>query len=591
MGKDTNRPTGSLARAWRMLAPLMWTHRRTLGFGMAALAMKDLLAAVAPLAIRAAVDAIADGFDWGRVGWFAAAMVALTCVKGIFQYWMRTLIIGVSRDIEYGLRQKLFAHLMRLDSGFYGSNRIGDLMARATNDLNAVRMMLGPGVMYTTETGLTLVLVSAILFWVDWRLTLVALAPAPLVSIAVVFFGQRIHGRFQKIQALFSDISSRVQESLAGVRVVRAYTQEEAEVGRFEELNRNYIHQNLRLTLLQGLFMPVLEALIAASFLIVLWVGGQRLLAREITLGTFLMFNVCMGMLAWPMIALGWVVNLVQRGTASLARIEEILSHQPSIAAPPDAVALPETLTGEIVFDCATVEFAGRRALDGISLRIPAGSTAAIVGHTGSGKTTLVNLVPRLVDTTMGSVRVDGIDVRRTDPEALRRHIAFVPQETFLFSATLGENIAFGVEGATREMIQRAAGQAGLGPDLASFPLGLDTIVGERGITLSGGQKQRTAIARALLRNPSILILDDALASVDTVTEERILGELAVIMGGRTSILISHRVSTVRAAGRIFVLNQGRLAEEGTHDELIARGGYYAELHERQMLEEELGAV
>jgi ATP-binding cassette subfamily B protein len=449
--------------------------------------------------------------------------------------------------------------------------------------------------MYTLETGLTFVLVAGILFWVDWKLTIVALAPAPLVSFAVIFFGGRIHARFQRIQSLFSDISSRVQESLAGVRVVRAYTQEEPEMARFETLNRDYIAQNLRLSMLSGLFMPVLEALIAASFLIVLWVGGERLLAREITLGTFLMFNVYMGMLAWPMIALGWVVNLIQRGTASLARLEEIYARVPAIAAPANPVALPAPLRGEIVFDRATLHFdaasGGRTALNQVSLRIPAGSTAAIVGHTGSGKTTLVNLIPRLLDVNDGAVRVDGVDVRQVDPQSLRRHIAFVPQETFLFSATLGENIAFGVEGATEADILRAAEQAGLGPDLASFPAGLETVVGERGITLSGGQKQRTAIARAILRNPAILILDDALSSVDTITEERILSELTHIMRGRTTILISHRVSTVRSADRIFVLDQGLLAEEGAHDELIGRGGYYAELHERQMLEEELGAV
>ena len=581
----------TLKKTWTVLSPMLWAHRRTMALGLGALILKDLLGAVAPLAIRAGVDSITTGFSLERVGVFAGVMVALAVAKGLFQFWMRTLIIGVSRDIEYDLRRRLFGHLVTLDAGFFGTYRIGDLMARATNDLNAVRMMLGPGIMYTLETGLTFVLVAGILFWVDWRLTLVALAPAPLVSFAVIFFGQRIHARFQKIQSLFSDISSRVQESLAGVRVVRAYTQEEAEMARFETLNRDYIAQNLRLSMLSGLFMPVLEALIAASFLIVLWVGGQRLLAGQTTLGTFLMFNVYMGMLAWPMIALGWVVNLIQRGTASLARLEEIFERQPTIAAPASPVALPQPLKGDIVFDQVTLRFGERTALDHVSLRIPAGSTAAIVGHTGSGKTTLVNLIPRLLDVNDGAVRVDRIDVRAVDPEALRRNIAFVPQETFLFSATLGENIAFGVEGATREAILKAAEQAGLGPDLASFPAGLETIVGERGITLSGGQKQRTAIARAILRDPAVLVLDDALASVDTITEERILTALTGIMRGRTTILISHRVSTVRSADRIFVLDKGRLAEEGTHDQLIARGGYYAELHERQMLEEELGAV
>jgi ATP-binding cassette subfamily B protein len=407
----------------------------------------------------------------------------------------------------------------------------------------------------------------------------------------VIYFGQRIHTRFETIQKMFSDISSRVQENLSGVRVIRAYVQEEPELRHFERLNEAYIEQNIRLARLSGLFMPLLQALIGLTFLIVLWFGSYRLLSGDLSLGSFVMFNTYMGMLVWPMIAMGWVVNLMQRGTASLARVKELLDAQPSIAAPADPAPL-ESVAGEIEFRGVGLQYAtGTRALEQVDVQIPAGSTIAIVGHTGSGKSTLVSLIPRILDPTAGSVLIDGIDVRALSPEQLRRYIGFVPQETFLFSATIAENIAFGVENATPEEIRRAAEIAGLGPDVASFPNGLETMVGERGLTLSGGQKQRTAIARAVLRNPRILILDDALASVDTVTEERILTSLSGVMQNRTTILISHRVSTVRNADRILVLEHGTIVEEGSHEELLSNGGYYADLYERQLLEEELEAI
>jgi ATP-binding cassette subfamily B protein len=390
---------------------------------------------------------------------------------------------------------------------------------------------------------------------------------------------------------MFSDISSRVQENLAGVRVVRAYAQENAEVAEFETLNKHYIRENIGLARIQGLFMPMLQALIGVTFLLVLWAGGRQLMEGKITLGSFVMFNTYMGMLIWPMIALGWVVNLMQRGTASLNRINEILHERPGIAAPLSGAVRTGDLAEDIRFRGVVMRFGSRDALAGIDLTIRAGETVAIVGHTGSGKTTLVSLIPRLFDPTSGSVQIGSTGVKDMDPEALRCGIGFVPQETFLFSATLAENIAWGKPDATAEEIQRAAEIAGLGADIETFPDGLNTVVGERGLTLSGGQKQRTAIARAVLRNPSILILDDALSSVDTVTEEKILNGLAGVMQNRTTILISHRVSTVKNAHRIVVLSHGKIVEMGTHSELQARGGYYSELYEKQQLEEELEAI
>ncbi len=565
----------------------LWRYRRGMALGGLCLVMKDLAQALQPLMIRGAVDSFRSGSAFVR---FAGYLVGLALLKGIFQYWMRVILIGISRDIEFDLRNDLFAHLIRLSPEYYARTRTGDIMARATNDLNAVRMMLGPGVMYWFETSLTFILAIAIMTRVDWRLAIFAVMPAPAVSLAVILFGRVIHDRFENIQAMFSDISSRVQENLSGVRMIRAFVQEKAEMRRFEELNRAYIAQNLRLVRVQGLFQPLLEALIGVTFLVVLWVGGQQVLAGRISVGSFVMFNTYMGMLVWPMIALGWVVNLMQRGSASLQRINDILHEQPSIAAPPDAVSLG-AVRGDIEFREVTVDYGSGPALNGIDLRIPAGTTLAVVGHTGSGKSTLVNLLPRLFDPTSGAVLLDGIDVRRVDPAELRRQIGFVPQETFLFSATIAGNIAFGVEGATPEQIRRAAEMAGLASDIEGFPMGFDTQVGERGITLSGGQKQRTAIARALLREPRILILDDALSAVDTLTEERILTHLADMMRGRTVILISHRVSTVRQADAIVVLERGEIVERGTHEELVAAGGYYAALSQKQMLEEELESI
>ncbi|HTS25879.1 MAG TPA: ABC transporter ATP-binding protein [Bryobacteraceae bacterium] len=582
----------------RTLRKYLWRYRWGMAMGFVCLTLKDLAVAGQPLLIRRVIDELSVMVRGGAAAAgarslalrFVAYMAVLALFKAIFQYGMRVIIIGISRNVEYDLRNDLFQHLIGLSPDYFGRTRTGDIMARATNDLNAVRMMLGPAVMYCFETSLTFALAIAIMVSVDWRLALLSLAPAPVVSLIVLISGRAIHTRFQRIQAIFSDISSRVQENLSGVRMVRAFAQEQAEIRRFEELNRHYIAQNLNLVRIDAIFEPLMEMLIGLTFLVVLWIGGHQVLEGRLSLGGFVMFNTFMGLLVWPMIALGWVVNLMQRGTASLGRINQILRERPTIHAPREPQHLAHPL-GRIEFHGVSMDYGSGPALASVDLSIPAGATIAVVGRTGCGKSTLVNLVPRLMDPTDGRITLDGIELRDLDPADLRRHIGFVPQETFLFSATIAENIAFGVDTATAEEIRNAADIAGLATDIEGFPAGYETMVGERGITLSGGQKQRTAIARAILRNPRILILDDALSSVDTLTEERILTRLAGVMAGRTVILISHRVSTVRQADRIVVLENGRIVEEGTHAELIESGGYYAELSQKQMLEEELEAI
>jgi ATP-binding cassette subfamily B protein len=586
--KKTAGSFANLRDTWASAWPYLKRYRRGLALGFGALILKGVAATGMPLLIREGIDSLFGPAPFRGALTFAAAMVALAVVKGFFQYWMRIVLIGISRDVEFDLRNDLFQKLTTLAPEFFVRQRTGDLMARATNDLNQVRMMLGPGVMYWFETMFQFLFAFAVMLGVDWKLTLISLAPAPLVTFVVIHFGRKIHERFERIQDMFGGISSRVQENLSAVRLLRAFRQEDAEIRRFESMNRDYIAANLDLAWKTGMFMPLLSGLIGLTSLAVLWAGGTRLLDGSLTPGSFVMFQTYLNMLIWPMIAFGWVINLTQRGSVSLARIQGVLDERPMIASPSAPVAVPSPLQGEIEFDDVTLRYGDREALRGATLRIPAGSTAAIVGHTGSGKSSLVSLIPRLWDATGGAVRIDGIDVRDFDPRELRERIGFVPQETFLFSTTLAKNIAFGVREARPEAIAEAARLAGLESDIADFPDGYETMIGERGITLSGGQKQRVAIARAILRDPRILILDDALASVDTLTEERILTALSDTMRRRTTILISHRVSTVRNADRIFVIEDGRVAEQGSHAELVALGGYYADLYRKQLLEEEL---
>ena len=609
----------------RPLVPYLKHHRLGLFLGALCVLLTNGISVQFPRVIQHAVDDLNQNITTHILATYALLIVGVFVAKGIFQFLTRWIVIGISRDIEFDLRNDLFAHLERLSYSFYQRNRTGDIMAKATNDLNAVRMLLGPAIMYSANT---IVLTAFALFYMlkmSPMLTLYAFLPLPVASIVIQYFGRRIHERFERIQAMFSDISARAQENFSGARVIRAYVQEQAEIAAFESANREYIRRSLKLVRLMGMLWPTLELMLGAAIVIVLWLGGREVirgqmqvdlvsylgtrstlhLSGAMSVGQFAAFNTYMMQLTWPVIALGWVINIFQRGTASMVRIQEIFSQQPEIANVTNGATgvspvhreagARATVQGEIEFRNLNFAYNGTAVLRDINLRIPAGSSLAIVGPTGSGKTTLVNLIPRIYDADPGTVLIDGRPIRQFPLDALRRHVGFVPQETFLFSDTIRENIAYGIAQehgeAAPEEIQAAAEAANIAQDIEGFPEGYKTTVGERGITLSGGQKQRTAIARALLRSPRILILDDALSSVDTHTEDKILNHLREIMQGRTTIFISHRVSTVRNADNIAVLHQGRIVEQGTHDQLLARNGYYTDLYNKQLLEEELAEV
>ena len=522
---------------------------------------------------------------------YGSLVVLMTVAQGVFLFTQRRLLINMSRDIEYDLRNDFYSHLQKLPFEFYQTHRTGDLMARATNDLSAVRMIVGPALMYSMNTVFAMAIIVPKIISISWRLTLLAFLSMPLVAFATNFFSKRIHDRFEKVQEYFGTVSNRAQESLAGVRVIRAYTQERPEIESFRRVNREFVNRNLSLIRLSGIFHPILQFFIGLGFIAVLWFGGTLTIRGTISIGQFVQFTLYLGYLVWPMIALGWVINIFQRGMASMGRMHQIMSIEPEIRDTAETDNLSD-IEGEIEFRNLTFNYeaTARPALEDINLRIAPGQTVAFVGAVGSGKSTLMNLVTRLLDAEPGQVLIDGYPIRQFPLGVLRASIGYVPQETFLFSETIAENIAFGVDSTAIEEIELAAVEAGIAEDINEFPKGFQTIVGERGITLSGGQKQRTAIARALIRRPKILILDDSLSSVDTYTEEKILAHLRRIMRGRTSLIVSHRVSTVKDADLIVVLEDGRIAERGTHDSLVARGGLYAELYEKQLLEEELAA-
>ena len=576
----------------RRLLAYVRRYRAAFTLGFLCIVATTAISLAGPWVLKYAIDDLTAAVTAAKLAFYGGALLGLAAVGGIFRFLQRRIIIGASRDIEFDLRNDFFARLQLFEPAYFHRNRTGDLMSRATNDLNAVRMMIGPAVMYLSNTVLTFVTVITLMLSLNRRLTLLSLIPLPILSVAVYFFGAVIHRRFDRIQDQLSTISAVTQEALAGVRVVRAYRQEHFEIQRFRLANEEYLRRNRKLIRVEGAFFPIMGLLMGIGALLVLWLGSRDVIEGRMTIGELVAFNSYLMMLAWPMIAFGWVTNLLQRGTASWKRMLDVLTAEPAItdAGANSHVTSREQIRGDIEFRDLTFAYGDTVVLRRISARLPGGSTTAIVGATGSGKSTLLNLLPRLNDPPPATVFIDGIDVRDLPLAVLRGAIGFVPQEPFLFSASVADNIAFGARAASREQVEQAAHVSRLDKDLVDFPKGYDTVVGERGITLSGGQKQRTAIARAVITDPKILVLDDALSAVDTYTEEEILSRLAGVMRSRTTILVSHRISTVRNADQILVLDDGAIVERGTHDQLVARNGLYAELYRKQLLEEELAA-
>ena len=553
-----------------------------------------------PYLVGKAIDDLSADVTWNKIIYYTLVILGVSLVSGIFLFWQRRLLINTSRHIEYDMRRDFYAALVNQPLEYFQNNRVGDLMARATNDLSAVRQIVGPMILYSFQAIFALAIVLPIMLNVNVKLTLLLLIPMPFVSLTVKFLGEQIHVRFEKIQEFFSDITARAQENLTGVRVIRAYAQEDAEIEKFQELNREYAKRNIALVKFGAAMRPLLFFFIGLGFVIIVAVGVPMAVRGEISAGEFTSFILYLQRMIWYLIALGYVVNLYQRGTASLKRFNAILETEPTIKDAPNTSEQPK-IKGKIEFRHLTFAYNGKPVLEDINLTIEQGTTVALVGKTGSGKSTLVTLVPRLLDAPENTIFIDDVPIRSFPIEQLRRSIGFVTQETFLFSDTLAENIAFGVEKSkalqsnsiSRSLlsVEKAAEVAGLADDIKDFPYKYEQRVGERGITLSGGQKQRTAIARAVMRNPRILILDDSLSAVDTYTEETILHNLRDIRTDRTTLIVSHRVSTIRDADFICVLHDGRIIERGTHDELLNLGGEYADLYQRQLLEEELEAT
>ena len=573
------RPLGRYFRRYRSLL--------IVGFTIAAIGAG--VSTLPPYILRRAIDDLnTQGVDPGRLSRFALLIVGVAAVDGVFKFGQRRLIGGVSYYIEAALRGDLFRQYLRLDQGFFGQNHTGDLMARATNDLSAVRQMLGPGLSSIVGAGLTLVTAAVWMLAIDLRLALVTLLLLPMITVAFVLIGQRMRERFTKVQEQFGHLSTRAQENFSGIRTIKAYAQEEAEVADFLTANREYQRRNLNYVLLSGAIWPMMILLIGLTAGLVLLVGGRAVASGRLTLGEFVQFNADVGLLSWPMIALGWTITLYQQGTASLGRIAEVLDREPAIKQP-EAPAPLRKISGDVRYEDVGVRYGDTWVVRHVSFHVPVGGSLAIVGATGAGKTTLINLLGRVQDPSEGSILIDGNDVKHVPLDLLRENIGYVPQDTFLFSLPLRENVAFGRDEYTEQEFEDAVLVSQLVNDLPQFPEGMDTMLGERGVTLSGGQKQRTAIARAVLRDPAVLILDDALSSVDTHTAAEILGHLRRVMEGRTTIIIAQRIATVKDADQIVVIDDGRIVERGTHADLVRLNGYYAAMYRRELLQQELG--
>jgi ATP-binding cassette subfamily B protein len=570
------------------LSKYLKRHRNALVIGSFCIALLQALALLIPWLSKLAVDEISRGTGPRVLLKYAFLIVATAAVQGVFRFFMRNLMIGASRKIEYELRNDLFAHLLKLSPSYFSRTRTGDIMAKATNDVNAIREFLGPGIMYSINTVITLAAATSLMLYIDPVLTAYALIPIPALALVVNRFGRLVRERFEQVQQQFSKLTARAHENLSGIRIVKAYGNEDFEKRQFGSLNEEYILKNLKLVKVWGTFHPLIALVGGLGAVIVLWIGGTEVVRGRISLGDFVAFSGYLAMLTWPAIALGWVVNLVQRGAASMKRVAQILDEKPEIS---DVDTLPVTkIRGEVEFRNVSFSYCdgGPMVLKDVSFKLSQGRKVAVVGRTGSGKSTLVNLLPRLFEPTSGQILIDGIEIQRMPIRVLRTSIGYVPQESFLFSDTIRENIAYGRPSARDEEIAEVAVISRIAEEVEEFGEKFDTLVGERGITLSGGQKQRTAISRAIIINPALLLLDDAFSSVDAVTERDILKRLRDRLGDRTWVIVSHRISSINEADEIIVLENGRIAERGSHEELLKTGKLYRELHRRQVIAEEL---
>ena len=543
-----------------------------------------------PLLMKDAINALEKNIAADLLVRYALLIVAASLIAGVFRFLIRQTIIVVSREIEFDLRGDFWDHIQKLPLRYFQNNSTGNVMAHATNDINSVRMFIGPAVMYSIDTGIRLIIVVAIMLSLNTWLTIYALLPLPFLSYVVYRIGKLIHEKYTKIQETFSRLTSRAQENYSGIRVIKSYVREANEIERWKELSREYLKKNMNLVRTQALIMPILLLITGLSIIIVIIVGGTKIIDGEMNLGEITAFIVYLGILIWPMIAFGWVINIIQQAEASMKRINKILNEPYEIEDNSNTDFNIKELDGKIVFKNVSFRYGEHlpEVLSDINVNINQGDTVAIIGHTGSGKTSLINLIPRLYDATEGEVLIDGVNVRNIPLDVLRRNIAVVQQESFLFSDNVFNNISYGLREVDKERVKQVSGIAHFDKDVESFPNGYETMVGERGITFSGGQKQRASLARALAVDPKILILDDSFSAVDTNTEEEILKKLKEYMRNRTSIIISHRISTVKDSDKIFVIANGKVAEEGKHDELVALGRIYADLHYKQLLEKEL---
>jgi len=565
-------------------------YKKKLFWGIFFILLSNAGTVYLPLLLKDSINLLQQNVDSKKLIEFALLIVATSLFAGVFRFLIRQTIIVVSREIEYDLRQDFWSHIQRLPLRYFQNNSTGNIMAHATNDINAVRMFLGPAVMYSIDTGIRLVIVIIIMLSLNFSLTIYSLIPLPILSFLVYKVSKLIHEKFTLIQEKFSDITTKAQENFSGIRVVKSYVREDNEIKEFAKLNLDYLKRNMGMIKIQALFQPILFLITGLSIIIVIWLGGIKVIDGTMNLGEITAFIVYLGILIWPMIAFGWVINIIQQAEASMKRINKIYSEPREVDDSDETDSNITNLNGEVEFRDVSFRYSKKlpEVLSKINLKIPVGSTVAIMGYTGSGKTTMTNLIPRLYDVTGGEILIDGKAVSKIPLDVLRNNIGLVQQEAFLFSDTIKNNISYGLKTFDEEKVIAAAKISNFHKDIEDFPSGYDTIMGERGITLSGGQKQRASLARALIIDPKILILDDSFSAVDTNTEEEILKNLKEFMRGRTSIIISHRVSTVKDADKIVVLSNGIIAEEGTHEQLVSKGGIYADLHFKQLLEKEL---